>query len=115
MFRVLVCGGRDYRDRSCIFSVLDVVHAVKPITELIHGAAPGADSLADEWARNKTVIRAFPAPWKTLGRRAGAIRNQKMLDEGKPQLVIAFPGGVGTADMARRAERANVSVVKVRR
>jgi hypothetical protein len=111
--RVLVCGGRDYADRDRVFSILDVAHAANPIIELIHGAATGADTLADEWARGKVAIRAFPAPWE-LGRRAGAIRNQKMLNDGKPHLVIAFPGGAGTADMVRRAKKAGVPVVRVR-
>jgi hypothetical protein len=36
-----------------------------------------------------------------------------MLDEGKPDLVVAFPGGTGTADMVKRAELAGVKVVKL--
>ena len=36
-----------------------------------------------------------------------------MLDEGKPDLVIAFPGGRGTADMVRKANRAGVKVVEI--
>jgi hypothetical protein len=112
--RVLVCGGRDYDDRERVFSILDVAHMANPIIELIHGGATGADALADEWARGKTAIREFPYP-SALGRRGGPIRNQKMLDEGKPHMVIAFPGGAGTADMVRRAEKAGVPVVRVRR
>ena len=38
---------------------------------------------------------------------------QIMLDEGKPDLVVAFPGGRGTADMIRKAEGAGVPVVTV--
>lgn len=112
--RVLVCGGRAYNNRALLFDVLDVAHAANPIIELMHGDAPGADRLADEWAQGKVAIRAFPAPWDALGNRAGPIRNQKMLDEGKPHLVIAFPGGRGTADMVKRAETAKVPVVRVR-
>jgi len=33
-----------------------------------------------------------------------------MLDKGQPDLVLAFPGGNGTADMIRRAEAANIPV-----
>jgi hypothetical protein len=36
-----------------------------------------------------------------------------MIDEGKPELVIAFPGGSGTADMVRRARAANIPVIEV--
>jgi hypothetical protein len=39
------------------------------------------------------------------------MRNQAMLDYGKPDLVVAFPGGKGTADMVRRARVAGVKVL----
>src|SRR5262249_16770583 len=44
--------------------------------------------------------------WDELGKKAGPLRNQRMLDEGKPDLVVAFPGGGGTKDMVRRAVQA---------
>ena len=46
--------------------------------------------------------------WKKYGKKAGPLRNQQMLEEGKPDLVVAFPGGNGTADMVRRAKKANI-------
>jgi hypothetical protein len=36
-----------------------------------------------------------------------------MLDEGKPDLVLAFPGGRGTANMMRQARERGVRVVEV--
>lgn len=111
---VLVCGGRDYKDREMLFSVLDRAHANNPIGLLIHGRAPGADSLAEGWACARGVSTCgWIAEWEKLGKSAGPIRNQKMLDEGKPQMVIAFPGGRGTADMIGRAVTAGVPVVTV--
>jgi hypothetical protein len=35
-----------------------------------------------------------------------------MIDGGKPDLVITFPGGRGTADMVRRAEKAGIEVTR---
>jgi len=55
----------------------------------------------------------FLANWRTHGKAAGPIRNQQMLDEGRPHLVVAFPGGTGTADMVRRAKAAGVPVMEV--
>lgn len=112
--RVLVCGGRGYEDRVSLFKVLDAAHYANPIECLIHGAARGADSLAADWALDRDVLcKAYPADWDRDGRAAGPIRNQRMLDEGKPHMVVAFPGGRGTADMIRRAEKAGVPVVRV--
>jgi phosphoribosylformylglycinamidine (FGAM) synthase-like amidotransferase family enzyme len=36
-----------------------------------------------------------------------------MLDESMPHLVIAFPGGRGTADMVKRSKAAGVHVLEV--
>lgn len=112
--RVLVCGGRDYDDRESLFKVLDAAHYANPIECVIHGAANGADALAESWAEARGIPQnAFPADWRQSGKASGPIRNQRMLDEGVPHMVIAFPGGRGTADMVRRAEKAGVPVVRI--
>ena len=112
-FRLLVCGGRDYADRERVWSVLDRVNAKRPLGVVIHGAARGADTLAGEWAEEREVeVWRFPAKWGEDGRGAGHKRNQAMLDVGKPEGVVAFPGGAGTADMVKRAEAAGVTVMR---
>lgn len=92
-----------------MFAFLDRAHASRPIKMLIHGAARGADTLAAEWAAARGVTaEAYPANWDLHGRSAGPIRNRRMLRKGKPDVVIAFPGGAGTADMIRQAKAAGV-------
>ena len=49
-----------------------------------------------------------------LGLSAGPARNQRMLDEGKPDAGIAFPGGPGTADMTRRLKEAGIPVWEIK-
>ena len=109
--KVLVCGGRNFRSPAQVFRALDRLHQEKPITELMQGGATGADQFAMEWAATKPEIKRYVchADWETHGRAAGPIRNEKMLTW-KPDLVVAFPGGDGTADMVRRAEAAGVPV-----
>lgn len=111
--RILVCGGRDYQNIKEVFTVLD---GLRPSpTMIIQGGAYGADACASEWAYKRNIPeRQFSADWKKHGRAAGPIRNQQMLDEGKPDLVVAFPGGTGTADMVRRAKAAGVRIIEVR-
>lgn len=100
MIRVLVCGGRKYENRERLFSVMDALHAEEPIVSIVHGASLGADALAEEWAKERGVDSvSVPAQWTKYGRAAGPIRNRTMLHEQKPDLVIAFPGGSGTAHM----------------
>ena len=105
--KILVCGGRDF---SNLPAVVDELEPLKP-TEIIHGGASGADKLAGIFAKGWDLpCRVFPADWKTHGKAAGPIRNKQMLDEGKPDLVVAFPGGRGTENMIQQAERAGVPV-----
>jgi len=111
--RVLITGGRGFSDRDFLNNVLERLHAQHGFTVLIHGGASGADRLSGEWAASKGIqVVAHPANWKKHGRAAGPIRNSQMLDE-KPELVIAFPGGKGTADMVRKAKQAGLEVVMV--
>jgi hypothetical protein len=109
--RVLVCGGRDFNDWDWMNETLTFYAFGASV--IIHGGARGADKLAGDWARaSGTRCEVFPAHWQLHGRRAGPIRNQQMIDEGKPDLVIAFPGGNGTADMVKRAVKAGIELVQ---
>ncbi|WP_218916547.1 SLOG family protein [Rubinisphaera brasiliensis] len=77
----------------------------------MHGDARGADRLAGEWAADRGVeVLACAANWKVHGRAAGPISNRRMLDE-SPDLLVAFPGGRGTADMVKAAKKAGVKIV----
>jgi hypothetical protein len=81
---------------------------------IIQGEAKGADSLARDWAhRSKVMTLSFPANWKAFGKSAGFLRNIQMLEEGNPDLVVAFPGGRGTEMMCEIAEKAGVPVRKI--
>jgi hypothetical protein len=112
--KILVCGGRDYDKHKRIASVLGLFDELDPI--IIHGAAKGADTLAAKWAQWKGFKAiAFPADWEKNGKAAGPIRNQQMLDEGKPDVVVAFGGNRGTNDMVRRAKAAEIPVIEVDR
>lgn len=122
--RVLVCGGRTYgnnkwpldreereaedkKDWSNFQKVMEELN----VSSVISGGANGADYLALKWAAKKWIpFEAYPAEWNKYGKRAGYIRNKQMLDEGKPDLVVAFPGGKGTAMMVKLAKEAGVEV-----
>lgn len=125
--KILVCGGRDYADwfrlRDTLEKIIDERVWISesdecgnylPRVVIISGAAKGADQMAIEWAVvNWCPFEEYPADWKKYGTRAGPIRNQQMLDKGKPDLVVAFPGGNGTKDMVRRAKKAGVEVIEI--
>lgn len=107
---LLAFGGRDYDDRERLFAALDKSAAMFKPTVLRHGAAPGADSLAGEWARSRGLTeQAMPADWDQHGQAAGPMRNSAMLTrEPFPVAAVGFPGGRGTADMAAKCKAAGV-------
>lgn len=114
--RVLICGGRDYADASTLWGALDAIHrqCAHDSMIVIQGGARGADQIAREWcAARKVQCVNYVADWEADGRAVGPIRNQRMIDDGRPDRVLAFPGGKGTADMVRRARAANLDVVEV--
>lgn len=112
--RWLVCGGRDFTDQVFVNRTLDKFDFLYPALCVITGGAFGVDHLATNWAKSKGISwYHFMAEWKKHGRSAGPIRNKRMLEEGKPDLVIAFPGGKGTANMIAQARKAGVSVYEV--
>ena len=78
---------------------------------IISGMAKGVDTAAANWAGvNWFPLLEFHPDWDLYGKAAGPIRNKRMLTEGKPDLVIAFPGGKGTANMVKQATTEGVLV-----
>lgn len=131
--RFLICGGRHYEDwphvREVLSDLCDKHSALNipnpklgfenwlptDITIITGGCPTGVDALAAAFAMaNWTQYKEFPADWKKHGLAGGPIRNQQMLDEGKPDLVVAFPGGKGTQDMICRARAAGIPVMEVK-
>ena len=107
--RVLVCGGRRYDNKDKVAAILA---AIKP-TVIIQGGGTGADELAKIWAQRNNVPTVTYFPTWHFGRGGGPRRNQFMLEDGRPDLVVAFPGGAGTADMKHRARHAGVEVREI--
>lgn len=114
--RVIVCGDRNWKRVDIIERELKKLPAD---TLIIHGAAKGADTLGAFVADRlgfKVINdgKGFPAQWKIYGKGAGPIRNQQMIDEGKPDLVLAFHENFheskGTRDMVNRARGVGIKV-----
>jgi hypothetical protein len=109
--KVLVCGSRYWNDKE---SIRKEILRLKPDV-VIEGEANGADSLARQVAEELGIeVKPHRAKWEIYDRAAGPIRNQEMLDEEKPDLVLAFhhdlENSKGTKDMVQRARKAGVPV-----
>lgn len=108
--RILVCGGRAFKDDKLLWSVLNRVRRKYDSFVLVHGDCRGADRLARDWAVQHGIPHdPHPADWDMHGKAAGPIRNREMLNSGLHG-VIAFPGGNGTAHMISIAKEKGVPV-----
>lgn len=117
MKTVLVSGDRNWQYYGAIEGVLKDLAHLQSYWRLIHGAARGADSMADLAGHELGMdVTPVPADWKTHGRAAGPIRNRKMLDM-KPDLVVAFHNNLeksrGTKDCVVEARLRGIPVILV--
>jgi YspA, cpYpsA-related SLOG family len=115
--RVLVCGDREWTDRPLMESVIRALRE-KHGSELviIEGDCRGADKMAGSIAADLDLeVLKFPAEWSKYGGAAGPIRNQQMIDEGRPKLGIAFHNDLahskGTKDMVKRLKAHKITVL----
>ena len=123
MTRALIYGGRDWRSLYDMTWRLNRLHRALKFTLVINGGQVsrdrdanelyGADWQAAVWAKTAGLpVLYFYANWQGEGKAAGPLRNQRMIDEGRPAVGIEFPGGRGTRDMRRRLEGSGIPVVR---
>lgn len=122
MTRVFVSGGRAYQDRGRVFQEMDRLDDAIGISLVIHGAClkrgtielQGADRWAEEWAKSRErAYIGMPAEWTKFGRPAGPRRNGRLIREMTPEFGLLFPGGTGTADMAKQARASGIEVWEI--
>lgn len=113
--RVLITGSRTWRDADAIHAALDEIlkaslQAGDTEIVVVHGCASGADTIADIWVRRRRhewPVRAerYPALWKKYGRRAGWVRNHRMVRLGADVcLAFILDGSLGATQCADLAE-----------
>lgn len=110
---VAVTGSRNWNAPQLLKAVL----SSQRIGHLHVGCARGADLMAIEWAKAWPVGHTrHVANWDEEDKAAGMLRNRRMLDEGKPRLLIAFRRGrssKGTDGCIKEARARNIPVLLV--
>jgi hypothetical protein len=110
---VLVTGGRDYGDVGTVFDCLTKLNDQFARMIIVHGDAAGADTLAYTVCQELGIEQArVPAAWNKYKKAAGPIRNKLMLDLFPTlDLIMAFPGDVGTANMKTQAGKLGIPIM----
>jgi hypothetical protein len=141
--KLLVCGGREYGSHDgeieTLNRMLDML--VGAGDTIIQGGAFGADDLAWRWWKrhasavlmvefwidggygnrhqterfDQTRARYVRCGAWSEGKHMGMARNRRQLDDSGADIVLAFPGGTGTAGMVQYARRQGVTVLRVER
>ncbi len=137
--KVIITGSRDFTDGPRLFMKMDIIHSRRPIELLIEGGqrkryrgetVGGVDYWGFMWAQSHGILTVREdAHWYDLeapgahivvkkglryNKNAGPHRNQRMIDLYNPDALVLFPGGYGTADMARRARQAGLEIIEVK-
>jgi YspA, cpYpsA-related SLOG family len=108
--KIGITGGRNYTNKARVRHVLDMAYRVLGDRMfLVVGCARGVDAHAREWAADTLLPEQYAiyhADWHRLGKSAGHQRNRMMLHSGL-DMLIAFPGGVGTENMLSQTRKLN--------
>jgi len=130
--KILVTGDREWDDIEQIAHTLERILetfqcAPRDVT-IVHGAARGADTIAGLVAEELGMeVKSYPAHWRhtdrcpkeckeVIGRPAGVIRNQKMLND-NPDIdfgIFFHPDlarSKGTKDMVKRLKKAGIPIL----
>lgn len=113
--KIIVCGGRNYKNKKFIFYVLDEIHKRKQIEKIVAGDATGVDTIAIEWAISKNIeYKIYKASWDLHGKAAGPIRNEVMIKENNAfDLLVAFSGGRGTKNALSLASKYKIKILNL--
>ena len=108
--KVIIAGGRDFKPQRHHGELLVALHKIFNFTEIVSGRAKGADSFGERFARTHGItIAPFPADWDKHGKKAGYLRNYDMANYG--DTLIAFRGGIGTANMIKLANKHGLVII----
>lgn len=118
-YKILVSGSRYYKNKNKIEFIIKSLKGQLPNFNLIiiNGDCDGADKLstlvANELKLKTILYPVFSNDWKELGKKAGSLRNQKMINN-NPDIKIGLifhenlENSKGTKDMIKRLEKENI-------
>lgn len=110
--RLILAGGRHFDDSRMVSDALSALNRIRPFAVLIHGGCPGIGIPAEAWGRRHGIhIVRYPPP-RAGSRVDNERRDEFMISDGRPDLLLAFPGGRRTQRLCSLAAQAGVERIE---
>jgi hypothetical protein len=107
--KTIIAGGRTVTKPILLLEAVNI--AGFTITEVVCGKACGADTLGEEWAKERNIpITYFPADWEKYGKSAGFIRNAQMADHAEALIALWDGSSKGTGNMIELAKKKGLKI-----
>jgi len=110
--KVIVAGSRDIKNYNIVEEA--ILESGFEISSIVSGGARGVDSLGEQFARihSYDVLRfpVTPEEWRTLGRKAGPLRNQRMAENADALVAVWDGSSRGTASMINLARKQGLKI-----
>ena len=107
-----IVGSRAYSNYYEFSETIDqwISYYGQPL-EIVSGGAQGADSLAKKYALDRGItFREFLPDWKSYGKRAGPLRNQKIVDASTHMVAFLAKSSKGTVDSINKARNRRLKI-----
>lgn len=115
MFKVIVAGGRDFKDYTLLEKKLDELLVNQKDVQIVCGMANGADKLGLYYAKKRNLsVREYPADWHNEGNKAGFKRNVRMARYADACVCFWDGQSAGTGHMIRIAHYHKLKVRVIR-
>jgi len=109
--RVIIAGGRSFKDYKRLCDVCDYMLQNQTDIEIVSGTAMGADKLGERYAQERGYgIARFPAEWDRLGKAAGFIRNEEMAKYADALIAFWDGSSKGTGHMIDLAKKHGLKI-----
>jgi hypothetical protein len=103
--KTIIAGSRYLSDSEITRLCIKMCPWHREITEVICGGANGPDTFGRQWAeQNGIPVRMLSADWATYEKRAGIIRNTRMVDEADSLILIWDGVSKGSQDTLQKAK-----------
>lgn len=105
--KVVIAGTTTFSDYQLLCATMDDLFGNTRLT-VISGKAAGADTLGEQYARERGYeLVEVPANWKKYGRAAGPLRNRKMAELADAVVVFWDGKSRGSRSMISEARKLN--------